>query len=127
MDLLENLGIEVDQVSQTLTIVSLSVTERVLQPFGLVHGGINAVLAETAASLGGNAAAGPGKVCLGVDLTTHHLAAAKKGRLVASATPLHLGKTVQTWQVKVENEGRLTSVSTVTLLVKERPSTDKLA
>lgn len=122
MDLLENLGIQIEQVSPTLTIISLAITERVTQPFGLVHGGINAVLAETAASLGGNAAAGPEKVCVGVDLTTHHLAAAKQGRLVATATPLHLGSTVQTWQVKVVNDGRLTSTSTVTLLVRDRPA-----
>lgn len=121
MNLLENLGIEIQSVSPLSTIVSLQVSAKLLQPFGIVHGGINAVLAETAASLGANAALPANQVAVGVDINTHHLAPSTAGCLIATAAPLHIGQRMQTWQVRITNQNRLVSTSTVTLIAQNNP------
>ncbi|MBM6754235.1 PaaI family thioesterase [Lactobacillus alvi] len=115
MNLLENLGIEIQKLSKTNTIVSLPVTKKILQPLGFVHGGINAVLAETAASLGANENLASNQIAVGVDITTHHLGAVTNGTLIATAIPIHIGKHLQTWEVKIRNNHQITSISTVTL------------
>ena len=82
---------------------------------GLVHGGINAVLAETAASLGANENLASGQVAVGVNITTQHLRKASSGTLSAKAIPVHIGTKLQTWEVRIYNAKQLTSLSTVTL------------
>ncbi|HJE98312.1 PaaI family thioesterase [Ligilactobacillus acidipiscis] len=114
-DLVKTLGIKVVSLSSNESIISLEISDEIKQPYGIVHGGINAVLAETAASMAGAKNVPEGSTVVGVDLTTHHLQAEKKGTLLAKATPLHVGSNLQTWQVEVHNNDVLTSVSQVTL------------
>lgn len=122
MDLLENLGIEILQADSQKTIVAMPVSPKTKQPYGLVHGGLNSVLAETAASVAANAyLSAPDQVAVGLDIQTHHLKAVTKGILLAEATPLHLGQTTMVYAVRVhlKTELTLTSFSTVTLMSKK--------
>ena len=64
MNLLENLGIHQDLVTKDRVELSMPVQAKHLQPYGIVHGGINTVLAETAASLGANANVAPGRIAV---------------------------------------------------------------
>ncbi|MFT8726399.1 MAG: PaaI family thioesterase [Liquorilactobacillus ghanensis] len=123
MNLLENLGITVEQITIKETIISVKITAKLLQPHGIVHGGINAVLAETAASLAANKLAAANQIAVGVDLNTHHLRALSSGKIVAHAHPLHLGRHLQTWEVKTFAAGTQdpTSISTVTTCLQPRP------
>ncbi|GAA2984163.1 PaaI family thioesterase [Lentilactobacillus parakefiri] len=114
-NLIKLLGIKTVSVSQAEVIISLEVTDAVKQPYGLLHGGINSVLAETAASIGANKQLDSNHYAVGVDLTTQHLLPVAHGKLVATATPLHAGQRLQTWRVAIRNGDRLTSFSTVTL------------
>lgn len=119
MNLLQYLGIKIQTVTVNQVIISINVTDQIKQPFGIVHGGINATLAETAASLGANAWLADNErhqVATGVDINTQHLRAVKTGILKAVATPLKLGRRIQTWQVQTFNDNQLTSNSTVSLL-----------
>ncbi|MBD8086137.1 PaaI family thioesterase [Limosilactobacillus urinaemulieris] len=119
MNLLQYLGIKIQTVTANQVIISINVTDQIKQPFGIVHGGINATLAETAASLGANAWLADNErhqVATGVDINTQHLRAVKTGILKAVATPLKLGRRIQTWQVQTFNDDQLTSNSTVSLL-----------
>ena len=119
MNLLQYLGIKIQTVTSNQVIISINVTDQIKQPFGIVHGGINAILAETAASLGANAWLTNNdrhQVATGVDINTHHLRAVKTGVLKAVATPLKLGRRIQTWQVQTFNDDQITSNSTVSLL-----------
>lgn len=119
MNLLQYLGIKIQTVTTNQVIISINVTDQIKQPFGIVHGGINAILAETAASLGANAWLTNNdrhQVATGVDINTHHLRAVKTGVLKAVATPLKLGRRIQTWQVQTFNDDQITSNSTVSLL-----------
>ena len=119
MNLLQYLGIKIQTVTANQVIISINVTDQIKQPFGIVHGGINAILAETTASLGANAWLTNNdrhQVATGIDINTHHLRTVKTGVLKAVATPLKLGRRIQTWQVQTFNDDQITSNSTVSLL-----------
>lgn len=119
MSLANYLGIKQQEISRSKVILTLPVTENVLQPFGILHGGVNAVLAEEAASLGAMARLDASHIAVGVDISTHHFRPVTSGTLTATATPENVGKTLQTWRVEVRMGSKLTSVSTVTLAVRE--------
>ncbi len=120
-DLLTTLGIKTLDVTKTKAIISLPITDSIKQPFGLVHGGVNAVLAETAASLGANQNVAEGMAAAGVNISTQHLLPVKSGTLIATATPLHVGNRLQTWQVTITVNDVVTSTSTVTLTSTRKP------
>ncbi|WP_281164731.1 PaaI family thioesterase [Liquorilactobacillus sicerae] len=123
MNLLTNLGIKIIKKSSEKTVLSLLVSDKLKQPFGYLHGGINAVLAETAASLAANQLANPKQIAIGVSIDTHHLKTVTNGVLIAEAIPLQLGRSLQTWSVKtfLKNNAVLTSYSIVTTkLVNKR-------
>lgn len=121
-DLLETLGIKTVSVSETKVIISLNVTDSVKQPYGLLHGGVNTVMAETAASIGANQNVEANSYAVGVNVTTQHLRPVKSGTIVATAEPLHIGHQLQTWQVTITHSHHLTSTSTVTLTTHHRKS-----
>lgn len=111
-----------------LVTVTLPITAQTKQPYGVVHGGINALIAEEAASLGANAvlqaADRTTEIAVGVDIQTHHLAAVSQGVLEGRATPLHIGGRIQTWQVTIREmiSDTETAFSTVTLTNIPRPT-----
>lgn len=123
MNLLDHLNIQIDAVDAQKTIISVPVTDALKQPYGIVHGGINAVLAETAASLAANAFAPADYVAVGVNINTNHLRPVVTGQLVATATPISLGRNLQTWNVEIKQipSNKLTSTSTVTTMLQAKP------
>lgn len=115
MDLIEYLGIKSIISSKDKVILSLNVTDKVQQPFGVLHGGINSVLAETAASIGANFNLSHGHA-VGVNISTNHLKSVTSGKLTVEATPLRIGKKIQVWQANTfDDKNNLTSNSTITL------------
>ena len=123
MNLLTNLGIKKQMVTANRVVITLRVSDRVKQPYGIVHGGINAILGETAASLGAqqwlhdhhNTA-----VPVGLNITTQHLRVVTAGEIRAVAVPAKCGRRLQTWTVRTFNNNVLTSLSTVSLLNQDR-------
>ena len=88
------------------------------QPYGLLHGGANAVLAETVASAAANyCIEDPSLVAVGVELNVNHLKAVKEGEIEAKASPLHIGKKTQVWQIEIFQKKVLTAISRLTLMV----------
>jgi 1,4-dihydroxy-2-naphthoyl-CoA hydrolase len=85
-------------------VLTCPVTADLHQPYGLVHGGVHATLAETAASVGAALwFADRGRV-VGVSNHTDFLRAVRGGELRAEATPLARGRTAQLWQVKISDD-----------------------
>jgi 1,4-dihydroxy-2-naphthoyl-CoA hydrolase len=113
------LGFEIDELSGDTCRGHVTVHDNLLQPYGIVHGGVYASLAETAASVAGatwNAARVPGGRTVGVSNSTHFLRATREGTLTVVATPSHRGRTLQLWQVDITDEqGRLVAKSDVRL------------
>ena len=109
-------GIRVEQATGDRVVLTCPVTPDLHQPFGLVHGGVYATLAETAASVGGSLWFGDRGKVVGVSNHTDFLRAVRSGELRAEATPLSRGRTTQLWQVEISDDrGRLVAHAKVRL------------
>jgi 1,4-dihydroxy-2-naphthoyl-CoA hydrolase len=114
--LVKLLGVRVEEASGDRVVLACPVTPDLYQPFGLVHGGVHATLAETAASVGGALWFGDQGKVVGVSNHTDFLRAVRGGELRAEATPLARGRTTQLWQVEIsDGNGRLVAHAKVRL------------
>ena len=109
-------GVRIGEASGDRVVLTCPVTPDLHQPFGLVHGGVYATLAETAASVGASLWFGDRGKVVGVSNHTDFLRAVRQGELRAEATPLSRGRTTQLWQVEIGDEqGRLVAHAKVRL------------
>ncbi len=116
------LDVEVVEAGPERVVMRLPVDWRVHQPFGILHGGVSALLAESAASLGASIAAGPGHSVVGIELNASHLRSLHSGHLRAEATPVRVGRTVQVWRIGLtDDDGRAICESRCTLAVLGLP------
>lgn len=111
------LGGTVTEASASRVVLELPVTAKLHQPYGVVHGGVYAAMAETTASVGAAlAVASEGRGAVGVSNHTDFLHAVREGTLRAEATPLSRSRTLQLWQVAVtDDQGRLVAHAKVKL------------
>ena len=124
--LVESLGIRVTTVGDDFLRGTLPVDARTVQPFGLLHGGASAALAETLGSIAANLCCAPGTRAVGLELNANHLRGVRAGDVTGTARPLHRGRATQVWEIRIEDaEGRLSCVSRLTCaVVAERESPD---
>lgn len=116
MDIINFLNIKTIECTQKSCILEMNITEQHLQPFGIMHGGISSLLAETAASMGANTYLDTTKVvAIGLDIHTSHLAKMKLGKIIATAIPIHVGKKTQNWSVNIHNASDDTLISQTTV------------
>jgi len=114
----EHLGIEFLEVGDDFVRARVPVDVRTRQPYGILHGGVSVVLAETLGSCGAAYAAPPGHRAVGLDINANHLRAATQGWVTGTARPVHIGRTTQVWQIDLKNDaGELTCVSRITMAV----------
>jgi uncharacterized protein (TIGR00369 family) len=112
------LGIRVVELSPERCILECEVGPKTHQPFGLLHGGVSALLVEGAASMGGIVSVPEDQVCVGTELNISHLRGVTEGMIRATATPIRKGRTVQVWNVDLTNEsGELFATGRMTLQV----------
>ena len=102
--LLETLAMTIVERVPERVVVTMPVTSAHHQPLGYLHGGASVALAETAASVAANLNCGPDKVAFGQEINANHLRPIRDGLLTATATPLHIGRTSQVWDVKIRDE-----------------------
>jgi 1,4-dihydroxy-2-naphthoyl-CoA hydrolase len=117
--LLKTLAIEIVEAGKERVVARMPVSARVHQPFGLLHGGASVALAETAASAGAwmNVDQARERV-VGIEINANHLRGKRDGTLTAVATPVHIGRRTQVWQVHITDEaGKPVCVSRCTLAV----------
>lgn len=100
----ETLGFHFDEYSADRVVLSWTVGPQHLQPFGLVHGGVYCAAVETTASIGAALWFGDRGRVVGVANHTNFLRSARSGHLVATATPIHRGRSQQLWLVEVTDE-----------------------
>jgi 1,4-dihydroxy-2-naphthoyl-CoA hydrolase len=110
------LGLRFEEVSGDRVVLTCPVTPDLHQPYGLVHGGVHATLAETAASVAGALWFGDRGKVVGVSNQTDFVRAVRGGELRAEATPLARGRTAQLWEVAIrDQQGRLVAHAKVRL------------
>lgn len=111
-----HLGIEFLEVGDDFITARVPVDERTKQPFGLLHGGVSVVLAETLGSCGAGYAAPEGYGAVGLDINANHLKGVKSGWVTGITRPVHIGRTTQVWHIEMRNDaGELTCVSRITM------------
>ncbi len=112
------LGIRTIEVSNDRIVLELDVNATVHQPYGILHGGVSALLAEGAASIGGGISVEPGQTVVGTELNISHLRPIRSGVLTATATPIRKGRSVQVWAIEMTDErGRTISVARCSMQV----------
>jgi len=117
------LGIELREHGPERVVATMPVTPDHHQPFGVLHGGVSVVLAETVASVGAYLAAPEGRGAAGLEVNANHVRPMESGRLRAVGTPLHTGRTTHVWAVKLrrDTDDALICVSRCTLAIVDGP------
>ena len=119
-----HLGFEIIEVKEDSARAQVPVTNRTLQPYGLVHGGVYAALAESLASMATAAAVWEdGNIAVGLSNATSFVRPATGGVVHAVATRRHRGRTTWIWDVDMtDDDGRLCATTRVTMAVRRKPS-----
>ena len=99
----EKMGIELVAADRERVVATMPV-EGNTQPYGLLHGGASAVLAESLGSIHGALLAGPGNMVVGLDLNCTHHRSATEGIVRAESTVLSAGRTIVSTQIRVTDE-----------------------
>ena len=102
------LGVEFVELKPGRVVATMPVDERHHQPFGYLHGGVSAVLAESVASVGGYLNCPPGKAAFGAEINASHVRPKREGTLKAVGVPAHLGRTSQVWEIHITDENEKT-------------------
>ena len=103
--LLSTLDIEIVEMTKQRVVARMPVGPKVHQPFGLLHGGASVALAETAASVAGSLNVDPTKeTVVGLEINANHLRGKRDGVVTAVATPVHIGRRTQVWDVRITDE-----------------------
>ena len=114
----DRLGMEFLEVGDDFIRARVPVDERTKQPYGLLHGGVSVVLAETLGSCGAACASPDGYLAVGLDINANHIRGVTSGWVTGTARPVHLGRTTQVWQIDMCNDaGELTCVSRITMAI----------
>jgi 1,4-dihydroxy-2-naphthoyl-CoA hydrolase len=101
------IGLELKEAGPDRVTGSIPITPDLLQPYGILHGGVLCSLVETLASFGGAIWYGDRGHVVGVSNTTDFLRATRTGTVHAVATPIHRGRTSQLWLVEItDDDGR---------------------
>ena len=113
-----HLGIEFVKLGDDFLRARVPVDKRTVQPFGLLHGGVSVVLAETLGSMGAYYSSPEGHRAVGLDINANHLKGATSGWVTGITRPVHIGRTTQVWQIDMTNDlGHMTCFSRITMAV----------
>ena len=116
------LGIVFTEIGPDFLRATMPVDSRTHQPFGLLHGGASALLAETLGSSAGGLSAPEGHAVVGIEINANHLRGVRAGIVTGTARPLHVGRSTQVWEIRVEDaKGKLVCISRLTLAVVPKP------
>ncbi|HZY33733.1 MAG TPA: hotdog fold thioesterase [Rhodanobacter sp.] len=117
--MMEALGIRITAVGDDWLAGSMPVDSRTHQPYGLLHGGASVALAETLGSTAAMLTLDPEKeLAVGLDINANHVRGVRSGTVTGTAKALHIGRTTQVWEIRIENEeGALVCISRITMAV----------
>jgi len=113
------IGIVITDIGDDFICGKMLVDERTTQPFGLLHGGASAALAETLGSIGGGIKVySNNETVVGIEINANHLKSARDGWVYGKATPIRIGKKIQVWNIEITNDSNdIICVSRLTLAV----------
>ena len=120
--MVDHLSMRITEIGEDFVRGTMPVDARTRQPFGLLHGGASVALAESLGSLAGTMCLDATKeMAVGLDINANHVRAVTEGVVTGTARPLHLGRSTQVWEIRIEDEnGKLVCISRLTLAVVPR-------
>ncbi len=119
----EVLGIEFTEIGERHLKATMPVDNRTTQPYGLLHGGASAALAETIGSVASSLCIDTEKqICVGIEINCNHIRGKKEGVVTATAEPFHIGATTHVWDIRIRDErDKLICVSRLTVAILKKP------
>ena len=120
--LMETLDIEFTEVGDDYVTAKMPVNSKVHQPYGILHGGATAALAETVGSSASAIFVDTKKYIIkGIELSINHLKSKREGVVFATARVIHKGRSTHLWEIKiVDEEDNLISICKLTNIVLEK-------
>ena len=120
--MVEHLGIEFLEIGKDYLTGRMPVNEKTIQPHGMLHGGASVSLAETLGSVAATLTIDPKeKICLGLEINSNHIKGVREGFVIGKATPIHIGKSTQIWEIRItNNDEQLINISRLTLAVIDK-------
>ncbi|MFD5629455.1 MULTISPECIES: PaaI family thioesterase [unclassified Streptomyces] len=116
------MGVQIVEASADRVVGTMPV-EGNTQPYGLLHGGASAVLAETLASVGAMLHGGISKIAVGVDLNCTHHRGVRSGLVTGVATPVHRGRSSATYEIVITDEtDKRVCTARLTCMLKDAPA-----
>lgn len=119
--MVEHLDLRFSEIGPDFLRGTLPVDSRTTQPFGLLHGGASAALAETLGSVAAQHCVDMDRYyCVGLEINSNHVRSARAGRVTGTARPAHIGSRSQVWEIRIEDDKqRLVCISRLTVMVLE--------
>ncbi|PJK13906.1 esterase [Lysobacteraceae bacterium NML07-0707] len=116
--LMRPLGIVFTELGKDYLCASMPVDARTHQPYGLLHGGASAALAETLGSTAAGLCVGDDEAVVGIEINANHLRGVRSGEVKGTARPLHVGRSTQVWEIRIEDgNDQLVCISRLTVAV----------
>lgn len=118
----ETLGMLFTAFGDNYIEATMPVDQRTHQPYGLLHGGASAALAETIGSVASSLCIdNEQQICVGIEINCNHVRGKKSGIVTARAKPLHIGATTHVWDIKIRDEReKLICVSRLTVSILKK-------
>lgn len=118
------LGMEFTEIGPDCLRAMMPVDHRTKQPYGLLHGGASAALAETVGSVASALIIDPEKqICVGLEINANHIRGIKEGYVHALVKPLHIGGSTHVWDIRItDDHHKLVCVSRLTVAILPKRS-----
>ena len=120
--LMRTLDIEYIDFGEDFVVAQMPVNAKVHQPYGILHGGATAALAESVGSLASSYFVDNEKYLVnGIQLSINHVKSIREGMVTATAKIIHKGRSTHLWEIRVVNEaGDLISICKLTNIILEK-------
>ncbi|WP_207493455.1 hotdog fold thioesterase [Aridibaculum aurantiacum] len=114
-----HLGIQFTEIGEDFLKGTMPVDHRTHQPYGLLHGGASAALAETLGSVAGALVVDREKYqVVGLEINANHIRSVQSGLVTGIASPIHIGRSTQVWEIRIVDEReKLVCISRLTVAV----------
>lgn len=118
----EHIGIQFSEIGEDYLKATMPVDHRTHQPYGLLHGGASAALAETLGSVSSALVIDQEKfICVGIEINANHVRSVRSGMVEGTCTPIHIGATTHVWDIRIHDErNKLVCVSRLTVAILKK-------
>ena len=118
----EHLEMKFTEIGEDFLKATMPVDHRTHQPYGLLHGGASAALAETLGSVASALVIDNEKfICVGIEINANHIRSVRSGLVIGTCTPLHLGSTTHVWDIRIYDENnKMICISRLTVAILKR-------